>query len=89
MSTFLYKLLPSRPTFAADMSDSERSAMRQQRGTAIVFGPVNDPAGSWGLAIVKADSEADVTALGQTDPAITAGVARFEVCAMPGAVIPA
>ena len=51
MSTLPYKLLSPRPIFAVDMSDSERLAMREhvaywtelsQRGTAIVFGPVND-----------------------------------------------
>jgi uncharacterized protein YciI len=78
------------------MSDQERAIMSQhvgywqkllESGRAIVFGPVNDPAGSWGLAVVEADSEDDVRALGNADPAITSALATFEVCAMPGAIV--
>ena len=95
MSHYLYKLIPPRPTFAADMSDAERAIMGQHvgywqqlldRGTAVVFGPVDDPAGGWGLAVVSAESERDVEALGRSDPAVTSQLARFEICAMPGAI---
>jgi uncharacterized protein YciI len=98
MSHYLYKLIPPRPSFASDMTEAERTIMRQHvgywkqlldRGTAVVFGPVNDPAGSWGLAVVSAESEADVDAVGRNDPAVTSGVARFEICAMPGAIVAA
>ena len=46
------------------MSEAEAAIMGQhaaywqgqtERGTAIVFGPVADPAGAWGLAVVDAD----------------------------------
>jgi uncharacterized protein len=57
-----------------------------ERGPAIVFGPVADPAGAWGLAVVDAESEEGVRTLGLADPAVTAQLARFEVYAMPGAV---
>jgi uncharacterized protein len=96
MNTYLYKLLAPRATFAIDMSDAERAIMGQQvgywkqlleRGTALVFGPVNDPAGSWGLAIVREDSENEVNELGEADPAITTGLARFEILSMPGAIV--
>jgi uncharacterized protein len=95
VSHFLYKLIPPRPTFDRDMSEAEAAIMGQhvsfwqeqiERGTAIVFGPVADPAGAWGLAVVDADSEQDVRALGLADPAITAQLARFDVHAMPGAI---
>ena len=96
MSHYLYKLIPPRPTFAADMSDAERAIMGQHvgywqqlldRGTAVVFGPVNDPAGGWGLAVLTAESEQEVEALGRSDPAVTSELARFEICAMPGAIV--
>lgn len=96
MSHYLYKLLPPRPTFAADMTDEERAIMGQHvgywqqqldNGTALVFGPVNDPAGAWGLAVVTADSEQEVEALGHSDPAVSSKLAQFEVCAMPGAIV--
>lgn len=56
MSHFLYRLIPPRPTFDQDMNEAEATIMGQhvdywrkqtQRGTAIVFGPVADPAGAW------------------------------------------
>jgi uncharacterized protein len=96
VSHFLYKLIPPRPTFDRDMSEAEAAIMGQhvayweehtERGTAIVFGPVADPEGTWGLAVVDAESEEDVRALGLGDPAVTSQLARFEVCAIPGAIV--
>ena len=93
---YLYKLIPPRPTFALDMSEAEAEIMSRHggywqqlalRGTAIVFGPVADPGGFWGLAVVEADDEDAVHALGDADPAITSRLARFEVCAMPATVV--
>jgi uncharacterized protein YciI len=95
VSHFLYKLIPPRPTFDRDMSEAEAAIMGQhvaywqeqiERGTAIVFGPVADPVGAWGLAVVDADSEEDVRTLGLADPAVTSQLARFGVYAMPGAI---
>jgi uncharacterized protein YciI len=96
MNHFLYKLIPPRPTFDKDMSESEAAVMGRhvaywqrltERGMAIAFGPVSDPAGAWGLAVVEADTNEEVRALGDADPAVTAGLARFEVCSMPGAIV--
>jgi uncharacterized protein YciI len=92
---FVYKLIPPRPTFAADMSDAEATIMKQHveywhnqlnRGTAIVFGPVADPSGGWGLAIVQAQTEQDVRDLGTHDPAIKSQQFSFDVYPMPGAI---
>ncbi len=96
MNHFLYKLIPPRPTFDRDMSETEQAVMERhiaywqgliERGTATVFGPVRDPARAWGLAVVAAETTADVRRLGAADPAVVSGVARFEVCPMPGAVV--
>ena len=93
---YLYKLIPPRPTFPVDMSETEARIMAQHveywgrltdRGTAIAFGPVADPAGSWGLAIVEAVSENDVRELGLEDPAVTSGMSTFEVYSMPDALV--
>lgn len=95
MSYFLYKLIPPRPTFGTDMNEREASAMREHvaywrrlldAGTALVFGPVADPAGGWGLGVVRAETEADVQALAAADPAVSGGVAGFEIYPMPGAI---
>lgn len=96
MNHFLYKLIPPRPTFDRDMSDAEGAIMGRhvaywqelaERGTAIVFGPVSDPAGAWGLAVVAAETNEQVRALGDADPAVVSRLARFEICPMPGAIV--
>jgi uncharacterized protein YciI len=96
VSHFVYKLIPPRPTFDADMSDDEAALMGHHAeywqemlaaGRVIVFGPVSDPAGSWGLAVVEAEGEDEVRALGAEDPAVQSGMATFEVFAMPAAVV--
>jgi len=92
---YLYRLLPPRPNFAATMSDQEQNAMGQHvaywqghlaAGRTLIFSPVADPAGDWGLAIVRADSLEDVAALGHADPAVLAGVARFDVLPLPAPI---
>ena len=91
---FVYKLVPPRSTFAMDMSDAERAVMGTHAAywhglldsrTAVVFGPVLDPAGVWGLAVVEARSADEVHAIGAADPAVSSGVASFEVYPMMGA----
>ena len=93
---FVYKLIPPRPTFISDMTEAEAAIMREhaaywqqltQQGTAVIFGPVSDPAGAWGLAVVEAPSEEQVQELGRRDPAVTSRTATFEVCPMPAAVL--
>jgi uncharacterized protein len=92
---FLCKLIPPRPTFAQDMTETERKIMQEHsiywkdlsdRRVAIVFGPVLDPKGTWGVAIVEVADEPDAHALGRNDPAVQAGL-TFEVYPMPGAIV--
>ena len=93
---YLYKLVPPRPTFAADMTDEEAAVMAEHarywtsllgEGRVLAFGPVLDPAGVWGLAIVEADGEAAVRMMGSDDPAVKSDVASFDVHPMPGAIV--
>jgi hypothetical protein len=58
---FMYKLIPPRPTFAQDLTESEGKAMQEHtiywkglkdQGIAIVYGLVLDPKGSWGLELL-------------------------------------
>jgi hypothetical protein len=62
MPHFLLKLVAPRPTFANDMNDQEKAMMqehflywkdRQDRGDVLVFGPVLDPEGAYGMGIVS------------------------------------
>ena len=88
MPTFVMRLLSPRPTFAMDMTDAEREVMGRhaehwgsyiESGQMVVFGPVLDGAGSWGLGVLEADDEDEVRAHAAQDPAVTTGTAQMEV----------
>jgi uncharacterized protein YciI len=58
------------------------------RGIAVVFGPVADPKGVWGVAIVEVEDEADALALAANDPTIKSDRNfEFEIYSMPIAVL--
>lgn len=80
-----------RPNFALDMSDEERAIMGQHAahwrpyldaGQMVVFGPVLDTTGSWGLAVVEAPDDDELRAFAAGDPAVTSGTAEFEIGTM-------
>lgn len=88
---FLCKLIGPRPTFPADITEKEGQVMQQhmaywselmKKGSAVVFGPVLDPAGVWGLGVVEVASEADVQALTANDPTVRSGLG-FKLQAIP------
>lgn len=89
---FLVRLLAPRPTFPFDMTDAERNVMAEHaaywggklaEGTAVAFGPVADPAGPWGLGLVRAAGEEELAAFEQADPAIRANLGfRYQVLPM-------
>ena len=55
----------------------------------LAFGPVNDPAGSYGLGIIIAESLAEAQALRDADPAVTSDHGlRAEVAPMFRLVTP-
>jgi uncharacterized protein len=79
MPHFFLKLIAPRPTFAMDMTDEEKGLMqehflywksRQDRGEVIVFGPVLDPKGPYGMGVVSAPDEAGARAFADADPAL-------------------
>jgi uncharacterized protein YciI len=78
---FFLKLIAPRPTFAMDLNDQEKAMMqehflywkgRQERGEVLVFGPVLDPKGPYGMGIISADDEVSAKAFAAGDPAIKA-----------------
>jgi uncharacterized protein len=88
MPTFVFRLNAPRPTFAQDMTDEEREIMGRHAahwqpyldsGQMVIFGPVLDGTGSWGLGVVEADDEEEVRAFAARDPAVTSGTATMEV----------
>lgn len=95
---FVNRLLSPRPTFPMDMTEAERQLMEvhvqywtrhMAEGRVLVFGPVLDPKGVWGLGVVKARDEAEVQAMLAGDPVIVADVGfSYETLPMMKAVVP-
>jgi hypothetical protein len=92
---FILKLNPNRPTFAQDMSEEERKIMQQHvvywrslmsKGFVVTFGPVIDPKGVYGIAIVCVDSPEQVTDFIKHDPATSINTYEYYplMAIMPG-----
>lgn len=83
------KLNPPRSTFMVDMNDEERSIMKKhvaywapyvEDGTVIVLGPVFDPKGGYGIAVISVDSDDQLNNLISNDPAN--GLNSYEIYPM-------
>ena len=48
-------------------------------GQMVVFGPVLDGTGSWGLGVVEAEDEDQLRSFAARDPAVTTGTAHMEI----------
>lgn len=97
MAHFLYKLIPPRPTFPSDMTEDEGAIMQEHFGywgnliserRAVVYGPVLDPKGTYGVAVVEVEDEAAAQRIAEGDPAIRSDAGfGFEVHQMPDAIV--
>jgi uncharacterized protein YciI len=76
---YFLKLIPKRADFAETMSEEERNIMQQHvsywkdyldKGIAVVYGPVLDPKGAYGIGIVGVDNEEQLYSLMENDPAV-------------------
>jgi uncharacterized protein YciI len=85
---FVLMLIPPRPTFAEDMTEEEKDIMKQHaaywkdkadQGIAIVYGPVLDPKGVYGLGIIEVDNEEQARAYAADDPAVKSGLNKTEI----------
>jgi uncharacterized protein YndB with AHSA1/START domain len=93
---FLFRLLPPRPTFIKDMTAAEHEVMiahsqywrgKLADGKVVAFGPVTDPAGSWGVGIMRVSGLVEAEALTASDPVTLSGNGfSFEILPMPQAV---
>ena len=88
MSTFVFRLQAPRPTFALDITDDERDVMGRHAahwqplidsGQMVVFGPILDGTGSWGLGVVESDDEDALRAFAAKDPVVTSRTATIEM----------
>jgi uncharacterized protein YciI len=73
------------------MTDEERAIMGRhaahwqpylESGRMVVFGPVLDDDGSFGLAVVESDDEDELRAFAAEDPVVTTGTAEFRIGTM-------
>jgi uncharacterized protein len=93
VNLFLFRLIPPRADFAQTMTDAEQQAMGAHteywqgllaEGRVVVYGPVADPEGVWGLGVLRAEDRAEVLAIGEDDPSVIAGVNSFDVFEIMG-----
>lgn len=91
---FFVRTQNPRPTFHLDMTPEERATMQKHvaywsdkaaQGIALVFGPVMDPKGVYGIGIYQTRDEAEMRALIQADPAN--GLLQYELFPMPQVVV--
>jgi uncharacterized protein YciI len=97
MPVYLCKLLAPRATFPGDMTPEEGALMQQHgaywqgvaaRGQAIVVGPVFDPAGAWGMAVVDVTDADAAAALTAAAPIAKAGAGfRYQIYPVPQAIL--
>ncbi|HVY18848.1 MAG TPA: YciI family protein [Bauldia sp.] len=94
---FFCRLIPPRPDFARTMSPEERALMREhgahwmkhmEAGRVIVFGPVADSAGDWGLGVVRGPDIGAIESLRNGDPVMRVPGFRYEISPMHAAVTP-
>jgi len=97
MKTWFVRLIPPRPTFDRDMTQTEQAVMEAHflywkdmfaKGVCLFGGPVLDPKGVFGILVIKAPTEDRARELASADPSVKAGVNRIEVAEMKIAFIP-
>ena len=86
---FFVKLVPPRPTFIMDMTDSEKATMQEhivywrtllEKGTAIAYGPVLDPKGAYGVGVLCVSTDDELQQVIANDPAN--GLNKYEFAPM-------
>ncbi|MBR0752517.1 hypothetical protein JQ604_09995 [Bradyrhizobium jicamae] len=91
MKYYVCRLTGPRPTFPQDMTPAEAQIMQAhvaycgallRDGKALVFGPVADPAGVWGLGVLQLPDDADPQVIIADDP-VTKANAGFSYQVMP------
>lgn len=85
-SHWVARLIPPRPTFDADMSEDERALtgrhaaywtqVAAEPGRVVVYGPVHDASGAWGLVVFAADDGVHAQRILDADPAVAEGLMR-------------
>ena len=91
---FVLKLIPFRPMFMMDMNDAEKSVMQEhvaywqqflKSDNMIVYGPVVDPKGPYGIAVVEVENDEQLNTMIAGDPALKIG--KYDVAPMARAIV--
>ena len=91
MKTWMVRLIPPRPSFAQDITPAEGDLMDAhasylqglfERGICLFGGPVFDPRGVYGIAVLAAEDETAARAFASADPCVKAGLQRMEIAEM-------
>jgi uncharacterized protein YciI len=93
MKSFFVKLLSPRPSFPSDATKEEMNVMARhvqywtnvlRTGKAVAFGPVADPSGTYGIAIIEAEDDSSAKVLVSEDPVLLADIGfKAELLQMP------
>ena len=92
MPHFFCKLIAPRPTFPFDMNEGEKALMGEhatywagmcKEGAVLVYGPVMDPKGPFGMGVFEGADEADVKRRTDADPVMKANIGfKIEITPM-------
>lgn len=93
MKYFFLKLVAPRSDFMQTMTSDERQLMQEhgaylgacmKKGWVQAYGPVADPAGAFGMAVLSLSDDIDPQSITNEDPTIKARVGfRYEIFPMP------
>lgn len=73
------------------MNDEETIAMQQHKGywadltvkgRSIIYGPVFDPEGVYGMAVIEVGDEHEAETVAQNDPAVSSGICTYKLSGM-------
>jgi uncharacterized protein YciI len=87
---FFVRLIPPRPTFVQDITESEQALMGQHAdymrrffdvGKVLAYGPVLDPDGPFGFAVVEMEAE-EVRRFIEEDPSVRGRLMRYTISPM-------
>jgi len=88
---FFMRLITPRPVFPGSMTEQELGLMKQHvqyvgrafdAGMVLAYGPVLDPAGAFGIAVLEMNDLAEAEEFGRRDPSVVGGMNTFTLTPM-------
>ncbi len=85
---FFMRLIPPRPSFPGDMTEEEGRLMQEHAtytrahfdaGRVLIYGPVLAASGTFGMAVLEVDDDAEAKRIMEDDPSVRAGMNRYEL----------